>query len=163
VSAAPKSAPYGSWSSPITAEQIATGSVGLGQIALDARDIYWSEMRSAESGRYVIVRLRDGVTTDVLPAPFSARTRVHEYGGGAFTVATGVICFSNDGDQCLYRLPPEGTPQPITPQDSRRYADAAIDLGVSESYACAKTTAPAARRSIPLCPLISMAAASRSV
>ncbi|MBI3575753.1 MAG: S9 family peptidase [Gammaproteobacteria bacterium] len=127
MSAAPKIAPYGSWSSPITAEQIASGSIGLGQIALDARDIYWSEMRPAESGRYVIVRLRDGVTTDVLPAPFSARTRVHEYGGGAFTVADGVIYFSNDGDQCLYRLPPEGTPQPITPQDNRRYADAAID------------------------------------
>ena len=128
MSAAPKIAPYGSWSSPITAEQIASGSIGLGQIALDARDIYWSEMRPAESGRYVIVRLRDGVTTDVLPAPFSARTRVHEYGGGAFTVADGVIYFSNDGDQRLYRLPPEGAPQPITPQDSRRYADAVIDL-----------------------------------
>jgi hypothetical protein len=46
--------------------------------------------------------------TEVLPAPFSARTRVHEYGGGAFTVADGVIYFSNDGDQCLYRLPTEG-------------------------------------------------------
>ena len=127
MSAAPKIAPYGSWSSPITAEQIASGSIGLGQIALDGRDIYWSEMRPAEAGRHAIVRLREGVTEDVLPAPFSARTRAHEYGGGAYTVADGVIYFSNDGDQCLYRLPPEGTPQLITPQGSRRYADAAID------------------------------------
>ncbi|HSD97934.1 MAG TPA: S9 family peptidase [Sulfuricaulis sp.] len=128
MSAAPKTAPYGSWSSPITAEQIASGSIGLGQIALDAQDIYWSEMRPTEAGRHAIVRLRDGVTTDVLPAPFSARTRAHEYGGGAFTVADGVIYFSNDGDQRLYRLPPEGAPQPITPLDSRRYADTEIDL-----------------------------------
>ncbi|MGA9031307.1 MAG: S9 family peptidase [Sulfuricaulis sp.] len=128
MSAAPKIAPYGSWSSPITAEQIASGSIGLGQIALDGQDIYWSEMRPAEAGRHAIVRLRDGVTTEVLPAPFSARTRVHEYGGGAFTVADRVIYFSNDGDQRLYRLPPEDVPQPITPQDSRRYADAGIDL-----------------------------------
>ncbi|MBI3778600.1 MAG: S9 family peptidase [Gammaproteobacteria bacterium] len=127
MSAAPKTAPYGSWSSPITAEQIATGSVGLGQIALDASDIYWSELRPAEAGRYVIARRRDGATTDVLPAPFSARTRVHEYGGGAFTVTDGVIYFSNDGDQRLYRLPPDSTPRPITPPDSRRYADAVID------------------------------------
>ena len=127
MSAAPKIAPYGSWSSPITAEQIASGSIGLGQIALDAQDIYWSEMRSAESGRYVIVRLRDGVTTDVLPAPFSARSRAHEYGGGAFSVDNGVIYFCNDSDQRLYRLGPEGVPHPITPESNRRYADAAID------------------------------------
>ena len=88
MSAAPKIAPYGSWSSPITAEQIASSSIGLGQIALDAQDIYWSEMRPAEAGRHAIVRWREGVTEDILPAPFSARTRAHEYGGGAFTVAT---------------------------------------------------------------------------
>ena len=127
MSAAPKIAPYGSWSSPITAEQIATGSIGLGQIALDAQDVYWSEMRPAEAGRHVIVRLREGVMEDALPAPFSARTRAHEYGGGAFTVDNGVIYFCNDSDQRLYRLGPEGAPHPITPESNRRYADAAID------------------------------------
>ena len=127
MSAAPKIAPYGSWSSPITAERIASGSIGLGQIVLDARDIYWSEMRPAEAGRHVIVRLREGVTEDVPPAPFSVRTRVHEYGGGAFTVDNGVIYFCNDGDQRLYRLAPEGAPQPITPESSRRYADGVSD------------------------------------
>jgi dipeptidyl aminopeptidase/acylaminoacyl peptidase len=128
VSAAPKIAPYGSWSSPITAEQIASGSIGLGQIALDAQDIYWSEMRPAEAGRHAIVRWREGVTEDVLPAPFSARSRVHEYGGGAFSVDNAVIYFCNDSDQRLYRLGPEGAPHPITPESNRRYADAAIDL-----------------------------------
>jgi dipeptidyl aminopeptidase/acylaminoacyl peptidase len=128
VSVVPKIAPYGSWSSPITAEQIASGSVGLGQITLDARDIYWSEMRPAEAGRHVIVRWREGRMEDILPAPFSARSRAHEYGGGAFTVSNGVIYFCNDSDQRLYRLPPGGAPQPITPESNRRYADAAIDL-----------------------------------
>ena len=127
MSAAPKIAPYGSWSSPITAEQIASGSIGLGQIALDARDIYWGEMRPAEAGRHAIVRLREGVMEDVLPAPFSARSRAHEYGGGVFTVDSGVIYFCNDSDQRLYRLGPEGAPHPITPESNRRYADAAID------------------------------------
>jgi dipeptidyl aminopeptidase/acylaminoacyl peptidase len=128
VSAAPKIAPYGSWSSPISAEQIASGSIGLGQIALDAQDIYWSEMRPAEAGRHAIVRLREGVLEDVLPAPFSARTRAHEYGGGAFTVDNSVIYFCNDSDQRLYRLAPGGAPHPITPESNRRYADTAIDL-----------------------------------
>ncbi|MEK7223694.1 MAG: S9 family peptidase [Pseudomonadota bacterium] len=128
MSATPKIAPYGSWSSPITAEQIASGSIGLGQIALDVRDIYWSEMRPTEAGRHAIVRLRDGVMENILPAPFSARSRAHEYGGGAFSVDNGVIYFCNDSDQRLYRLGPEGAPRPITPESNRRYADAAIDL-----------------------------------
>ncbi|MHB8743478.1 MAG: S9 family peptidase [Sulfuricaulis sp.] len=122
-----KTARYGSWASPITADQIAESTIGLGQIVLDAQDIYWSEMRPAEGGRYVIVRWRDGITQDVLPAPFSARTRVHEYGGGAFTVADGELYFSNDADQRLYRLAVGGVPQAITPEAKRRYADCVID------------------------------------
>jgi len=122
-----KTAAYGSWASPITAQQIARSSIGLGQIALDARDIYWSELRPAEGGRHVIVRRREGVTQDVLPAPFSARTRAHEYGGGAFTVFDGSIYFSNDADQRLYRLTPGGAPYALTPPAGRRYADAVPD------------------------------------
>jgi len=122
-----KTAACGSWASPITAEQIARSSVGLGQIALDAQDVYWTEMRPAEGGRNAIVRWRDGVTQDILPAPFSARTRAHEYGGGAFTVVDGVIFFSNDGDQRLYRLAPDGAPRALTPEAGRRYADGVPD------------------------------------
>jgi dipeptidyl aminopeptidase/acylaminoacyl peptidase len=127
LSDARKTAAYGSWVSPITAQQIARSSIGLGLIALDARDIYWSELRPAEGGRHVIVRWREGVTQDVLPAPFSARTRAHEYGGGAFTVIDGSIYFSNDADQRLYRLTPGGAPYPLTLPAGRRYADAAPD------------------------------------
>ncbi len=122
-----KIACYGSWASPITATQIAESAIGLGQIALDAKDIYWSEMRPAEGGRNVIVRWRDGIAQDILPAPFNARTRVHEYGGGAFTVADGELYFSNDADQRLYRLAVGGVPQAISPEAKRRYADCTVD------------------------------------
>lgn len=127
MSHSPKISRYGSWVSPITANQIAESTIGLGQIALDAQDIYWSEMRPAEGGRNVIVRWRDGIAQDVLPAPFNARTRVHEYGGGAFTVADGELYFSNDIDQRLYRLVAGGVPQAITPEAKRRYADGVVD------------------------------------
>ncbi len=120
--------PYGSWKSPITSELIVSGTIGLGQIALDGEDLDWVEMRPAEGGRYVIVRrAADGRTTDVTPAPFNARTRVHEYGGGAFTVSDGVVYFSNFADQRLYRQTPGEPPQPITPEVDLRYADAVID------------------------------------
>jgi len=78
--------------------------IGLGQPRLDGEDIYWIEMRPSEQGRHVIVRRSaDGVTTDINPAEFNARTRVHEYGGGDYVVRDGVVCFSNFADQQLYR------------------------------------------------------------
>ena len=92
--------PYGSWKSPITADLIVGETVRLGQIVLDGKDIYWIEMRPSEGGRNVIVKhTPDGKLTDITPAGFNARTRVHEYGGGAFAVNKGTIYFSHDNDQ----------------------------------------------------------------
>lgn len=130
----PQVASYGSWKSPITADLIVAGTVGLGGIALDGEDVYWTEGRPAEGGRNVIVRRTpDGNTTDMTPPPFNVRTRVHEYGGGSFTVQDGVIYFSNFADQRLYKQragtgePPLQEPQPLTPTGDQRYADAVID------------------------------------
>ncbi|OGI48158.1 MAG: peptidase, partial [Candidatus Muproteobacteria bacterium RIFCSPHIGHO2_01_60_12] len=120
-------APYGSWNSPITADRIVEGGVSLGQVALDGSDIYWSEMRPTEGGRHVILRWRHGVVEEILPASFSARTRAHEYGGGAFMVNDGVLYFSNDRDQLLYRLAPDNPPHAITVGADKRYADGVID------------------------------------
>jgi len=124
----PKVAPYGSWKSPITSDLIVSETIELGQIALDGQDVYWVEMRPTEGGRNVIVRrTSDGGTTDVTPAPFNARTRVHEYGGGAFAVADGTVYFSNFADQRLYRQDPGAEPRPITPEADLRYADGVFD------------------------------------
>ena len=121
-------APYGSWKSPITSALIVSESIGIGEIALDGDDTYWTEMRPAEGGRYVIVRRApDGQTADVTPQPFNARTRVHEYGGGAFAVSDGTVYFSNFDDQRLYRQHPGEQPQPVTPETDMRYADGVID------------------------------------
>ena len=124
----PVTAPYGSWKSPITTALIVSGAVGLGQIALDGDYVYWVEMRPSEGGRMVIVkRGPDGQAADVNPPPFSARTRVHEYGGGAFLVEGGVVYFSNFTDQRLYSQEPGGEPQAITPAEPMRYADGVFD------------------------------------
>ncbi|HBL60745.1 MAG TPA: peptidase [Cyanobacteria bacterium UBA8803] len=123
-----KIAPYGSWKSPITADLIVAGTIGLGQIVLDGADTYWIEGRPAEAGRNVVVRhTPDGTIADVTPSPFNARTRVHEYGGGAFTVKEGTIYFANFADQRLYEQTPDAEPQPLTPAANWRYADATID------------------------------------
>ena len=121
-------APYGSWRSPITADAIVAESIGISSVAIDGDAILWTESRPSEGGRYVIVRLEpDGVPTDVNPAPFNARTRVHEYGGAAWIADAGTVWFSNFDDQRIYRQDPGGAPEPITPDGPLRYADAVLD------------------------------------
>lgn len=137
----PQIAPYGSWKSPITADLIVASSIRLGELRLDGEDIYWSELRPTEGGRSVIVRQTpDGQQTDVTPSPFNVRSRVHEYGGGAYTVDQGVVYFSNFADQRLYRQALGTDPQAITPEQALRYADGVIDrsrqrwIGIREDH-----------------------------
>ncbi|HSN75844.1 MAG TPA: prolyl oligopeptidase family serine peptidase, partial [Anaerolineae bacterium] len=121
-------APYGSWKSPITSDLIVAETISLGQPMLDGDDIYWLEVRPQEQGRYVIVRRApDGTIVDVNPSPFSARTRVHEYGGGSYVVADGVVTFANFVDQRLYRQQLDAQPEALTPEAAWRYADAVVD------------------------------------
>jgi dipeptidyl aminopeptidase/acylaminoacyl peptidase len=118
----------GAWRSPITAARVAVASGGLGALAVDDDAIYWLEGRPAEGGRSVLVRWRpDGGATDLTPPPWNVRTRVHEYGGGSFAVAGGVVCFSNLFDQRVYRLDAGAPPCPLTPKGAWRFADGVVD------------------------------------
>ena len=145
---------YGSWKSPITPELIVARSVGLSEVLIDAGDIYWLEARPQEAGRNVVVRRRRGEPTgsDLTPTPYNVRTRVHEYGGGAWLVADGTLYFSNDRpgedgsppDRRLFRQDPGAlAPVPITPLGAWRYADGVIDrrrhrwIGVREDHTLA--------------------------
>ena len=139
-------APCGSWSSPVTARLIAEGGVGTMWPQSVDQSLYWVELRPTEEGRYVVVRRSpDGETADVTPAGISARTLVHEYGGGMYTAFRGVdggesVVFCDQADQRLYRqdLRPAGgaspaswtAPRPVTsaPPRSRahRYADGRV-------------------------------------
>src|SRR5260370_21812144 len=114
-----KTAPYGSWKSPITSDLIVKESIGFSQVRLDGDDIYWIEMRPSEGGRQVIVRHRAGQKVDVTPREFNARTRVHEYGGGDYAVHGGAVYFSNFDDQELYRQLDESAPQTLTKESGQ--------------------------------------------
>ena len=124
-------APYGSWKSPITPSLLTSAGVSLSQIELGDGCLYWCEGRPMDGGRVVIVRrTHDGVSRDVTPAPFNVRTRVHEYGGGAYTVHGSSVYFTNFSDQRMYRQIGDSPPESITPVPpqpaSLRYADACV-------------------------------------
>ncbi|MEW6568933.1 MAG: prolyl oligopeptidase family serine peptidase [Chloroflexota bacterium] len=120
-------APYGSWPSPITAQLCADAEMLVSQTWISDGSEYWVESRPKEGGRSVIVRLGPGGPEDVTPEGFSARTRVHEYGGGAYTVRGGTVYFSNYFDHRVYRQDTGRPPRAITPEPPSpgglRYAD----------------------------------------
>lgn len=100
----------------------------LGDLVIDGTDLYWSESRPLENGRFAIVRKSpDGISETLLPEPFNARDRVHEYGGAAFAVFDGVIYFTNYADQRIYRFTAGQSPEALTTIDDVRHADFACD------------------------------------
>lgn len=122
-------APYGSWESLITADRMLGGAVGLSGVRPLGDDLLWTESRPSEGGRNALVRLRPGGSPeDLLPMPWSVRSRVHEYGGGALTVGAGRAFFSNDRDRRLYEISLVGDePRALTPASTWRYADGVVD------------------------------------
>jgi dipeptidyl aminopeptidase/acylaminoacyl peptidase len=147
-------APPGLWPSRISAQQAAAGRLRINDVQLSGGDAYWIEGRPAEGGRCVIVRESAGVITDLIDAPFSARTRVHEYGGGAMRVHGGDVFFSNAGDGRVHKIGPGG-PEPVTPDmGDVRYADFEVDTA-RERIVCVVEDhrGPAVRNDIRAIPL----------
>src|SRR4051794_20493099 len=124
-----ETAPFGSWRSPITAELVARAGTRLAEPLIGADGtVWWLEGRPAEGGRTVLVRRPPGgQPEDVTPGGFYVRTRVHEYGGGAWLLHGDTVFFSNFEDQRLYRHDRGEAPRPITPEPplpaGLRYAD----------------------------------------
>jgi len=123
----------GTWPSPISVELVTASVVRIGSLqvskGLDGREvIWWDEQRPEEAGRTQIVRRSaDGRVTDVLPDGWSARSRVNEYGGGAWWVDAETVFFVSDADQRLWRLDPGFEPVALTPEPNLlrgvRFAD----------------------------------------
>ena len=111
---------YGSWISPITSDLIVSETVRLGQVILGNESTYWTEGRPQEGGRNVIVCCTaDGQVNDVTPEPFNVRSRIHEYGGGAFAVVDKTVYFSNYLDNQIYRQEMGARPVAITAGSGR--------------------------------------------
>ncbi len=123
-----KTTPFGSWCSPITSDLIVSESRDLKQVMVDGEHTYWLESRPREGGRNVIMQhAPDGRIQAQTPRTYNVRSRVHEYGGGAYTVANNRLVFVNDQDQGVYRQTPGSDPQLLIATEDVCYADLLID------------------------------------
>lgn len=106
------SSPYGSWPSPYSAASVAASSPRIDGARFVGTEIWWGESVPTEKGR---VTVRSSSGAEILPAPWSARSRVHEYGGGAWTADDqGSLYFVDAGDQRVRRLTAGGVLVPLT-------------------------------------------------
>ena len=129
--------PYGSWKSPIQAEDVTKAAVGFTQIATDGDDIYWVESRPNEGNRHIVVKynLNTKSKEDITPHGFNALTLIYSYGGGALTVSKGIVYFSNystlvgANDQRIFRQQPGYEPVPITATVKKCYGEGIIYQG----------------------------------
>lgn len=115
-----KQAPYGTWPSPITAENIAKGACMTLDMIIDGEETYINEMRPTNQGRNTIVyRNVSGFFEDITPPDFNVRTSVHEYGGAAFTVAQGIVYASSGDDNAIYVFEKNKKPYRLTDGKTR--------------------------------------------
>ncbi len=122
--------PYGSWSSPLSARRIAEAARMISHVRADGESLYWLEGRPSEGGRSVLMRYRNGAVGEALPGRFDVRTRVHEYGGGAYAAAGGRIVFSDFPSGRVHLVADGGERRPLTPKGpALRYADFAFAPG----------------------------------
>ncbi|MEU1731219.1 prolyl oligopeptidase family serine peptidase [Streptosporangium sp. NPDC020145] len=127
--------PYATWPSPISTTGVARSGLRLGFPTVSGTQMWWTEDRPLEGGRTTIVRQEaDGTRTQLLAAPWNARTRVHEYGGRPYAlVPGGGLVFANFADQRLYLLSPGSEPEPLTPEPEHecglRYAEMTVHEG----------------------------------
>jgi dipeptidyl aminopeptidase/acylaminoacyl peptidase len=126
----PTIAPFGAWPSTISAARVAAGSTPLSALLLggtDGSDIFWLAGRAAEAGRNTLLRYHGATTEELTAAPLNVRSRVHEYGGGAYVVEGEMVYFTHFKDNCVYSVLPGAAPVAITQPGKQRFADFAVD------------------------------------
>ncbi|AHH97753.1 prolyl oligopeptidase family serine peptidase [Kutzneria albida] len=134
-----KIAPYGTWTSPVGIDLVASAGGSVQWVALHGTEVWWAETRPDEGGRVALVRRRaDGSTADVLPLPWNVRNRVHEYGGRPWTLVDTPqgtrLAFTHWVDQRVYLVDPDdpaATPRAISPEPQRLHGHRYADLGPS--------------------------------
>ncbi len=142
--------PFGSWPSLITAELVASSAPKRFDTHINEGRIFWCESIASEKGRTGIMMFDGAVAgkpsagkpvvseqqpQSILPRPLSVKSKVHEYGGAAFTIDNETVYFVLADDQRIYSgnfNSDEFVPTPLTPDTQNeviefRFADLIFD------------------------------------
>ncbi|MDH4566940.1 S9 family peptidase [Pseudomonas sp. BN414] len=119
---APEIRPFGFWDSPWSAECAVAASRDFAELRCSPAGLFWTLFDPAD-GRTTLWRWQAGEASCITPDGHSLRSRVYEYGGGAFCLVPGGVVFVNETDQQLYLQPFSGAPAVLTRNPDARYGD----------------------------------------
>jgi dipeptidyl aminopeptidase/acylaminoacyl peptidase len=112
---------------PFSAAQAVAAGTDFAELQLGAHGVFWNEYRP-EDAACRIWHWRDGAAKRLTPDGFSVRSRVYEYGGGAFCLTPDGVVFVNEADQQMYRQALDDEPVALTSTDCR-YGDLQFAAG----------------------------------
>lgn len=130
---------FGCWPSKVSAGFVAGKALRFQTVQALDDSLYWTEQRPLENGRAALMCARPNAPApgnsprELLPSPWSVRTKVHEYGGNAFLAMTSTLFFVNGDDQQIWSVnnspasEPSPTPKQITNAPEMRFADLIFD------------------------------------
>ncbi|MDY7220342.1 prolyl oligopeptidase family serine peptidase [Denitrificimonas sp. JX-1] len=118
----------GFWPSAWSAEQAAVASCEINELKVAEQGVFWTVF-DPQTALTRVFRYQPELQFSACftPEGFSVRSRVYEYGGGAFCLTEQGVVFTNEVDQQLYLQTWQGTPQALTARDLCRYADMQYD------------------------------------
>src|ERR1700761_1047782 len=149
-------AAYGNWKSPISAADVARGAVAVSYPSIAGGEVWWQERRPSEGGRSTVVASAGPgqEPRELLPAPWNARHRVHEYGGKSYLAVPSLslaggfdLVFANFADQRLYAVGGAVEagidPVPLTPAEGGfRFAELILSPNDQEIWCVRETVLP---------------------
>lgn len=116
--------------SPITPQLVAAAAVSLSEPRICNGVLHWLETRPTQGGRATLLGKTEAGANplELTPEPHSVRSRVHEYGGGAYLPVAEGAYFVNDRDQNIHFAAAGGAIRQITHSTAAvRYADLCLD------------------------------------
>lgn len=112
---------------PISIDAALAGSDAITQVSVTSDGVFWLATIASEDGRTTIRRLQDDNVVDLTPLA-SVRSRIMEYGGGAYDVAADAVVYCDDYTK-LVMLIEDGEHRPlITARARYRYGGLHLDL-----------------------------------
>tara|TARA_R110000868_G_scaffold188512_2_gene431259 strand:- start:3918 stop:5783 length:1866 start_codon:yes stop_codon:yes gene_type:complete len=122
----PCTALYGQWSSSWSSARAASASRDFAELRAGLGGVVWSEFNPSDActrlWHWTSSRLRC-----LTAAGWSVRSRVYEYGGGAFCLGDDGLALVCEADQQLYWQDLDGQPQALTERSDCRYGDLCYD------------------------------------
>ncbi|MCL2316053.1 MAG: prolyl oligopeptidase family serine peptidase [Actinomycetia bacterium] len=116
-----RTAPFGSWPSPLSIDAALAGEAGAGGLCADGADLLWVETVPAQDGRCTLMRLREERLEELTPLPCDVRSRVNQYGGGEFHAAGGSVAWCDDHDNTVWLATPDGARHQIAAGGTRHH------------------------------------------